>query len=192
MKRSEINWLIVSARRCFDNGGWTLPPNPRWDVTDFGKGRYSEFGLVLINLCEEPEYCEKLMYAKSGMKTPAHAHRVKKEDIVSRRGSFRIELSLHPEILMPTAPWVKVDGQTHPVQDGLEFVIEAGSRITLLPGVFHCFEPLSEECIFGEVSTANDDLHDNVFLDAEVGRFSTIEEDEPALLRLLSEASLHP
>ena len=76
-----------------------------------------------------------------------------------------------------TAPW--------PVS--LSRSLSAGSRVTLAPGVWHEFQPTSEECIIGEVSTANDDLHDNFFLDPGVGRFARIEEDEPALVKLVSE-----
>jgi D-lyxose ketol-isomerase len=56
-----------------------------------------------------------------------------------------------------------------------------------VPGIWHEFYPTSEECIIGEVSTANDDLHDNFFLNPEVGRFPGIEEDEAALIRLISD-----
>jgi D-lyxose ketol-isomerase len=62
-----------------------------------------------------------------------------------------------------------------------------GSRITLVPGVWHAFYPTSDECIIGEVSTANDDLHDNFFLNPDIGRFPGLEEDEPAAIRLISE-----
>jgi len=70
MKRSEINALVEAANACFTAHGWALPPRPRWDVTDFGLGDWRRFGLVLVNLAEEPEYCEKLMYARQGMTTP--------------------------------------------------------------------------------------------------------------------------
>jgi D-lyxose ketol-isomerase len=66
--------------------------------------------------------------------------------------------------------------------------LEAGSRVTLVPGVYHEFYPLSEECIIGEVSTANDDRHDNFFVNPAIGRYPGIEEDEPAVARLVSEA----
>ena len=59
---------------------------PRWDVTDFGLGEWQRYGLVLVNLAEEPEYCEKLMYARRGMTTPWHYHLKKKEDIICRSG----------------------------------------------------------------------------------------------------------
>ena len=41
--------------------------------------------------------------------------------------------------------------------------------MTLVPGVYHEFYPLSDECIIGEVSTANDDLHDNFFVIPTLG-----------------------
>ncbi len=50
MKRSEINQLVRDASACFQHNGWVLPPEPRWDVTDFGLGQWSQFGLVLVNL----------------------------------------------------------------------------------------------------------------------------------------------
>jgi D-lyxose ketol-isomerase len=48
--------------------------------------------------------------------------------------------------------------------------------------------PSSEECIIGEVSTANDDLNDDFFLNPDIGRFPGIEEDEQPIVRLVSEA----
>ena len=92
MKRSTINALIRSAQACYQAHGWTLPPKPRWDVTDFGLGNWQQFGLVLVNLAEEPEYCEKLMYARKGMTTPAHCHRKKKEDIICRWGKLAVQV----------------------------------------------------------------------------------------------------
>jgi len=73
------------------------------------------------------------------------------------------------------------------VRTGEPFALPAGSRITLVPGIWHEFYPTSAECIIGEVSTANDDLHDNFFLNPDVGRFPGIEEDEPAQIRLISD-----
>lgn len=74
MKRSEINTVYHEAKACFASNGWALPPKPRWDITDFGLGDFDRFGLVLINVAEEPEYCEKLMYARKGQTTPANYH----------------------------------------------------------------------------------------------------------------------
>lgn len=153
-------------------------------MTDFGLGNWQQWGLVLVNLADEPEYCEKLMYAKKGMVTPSHCHHRKKEDIIVRFGQLEMRV------------WgsygtidLKRNGLTVAVKDGSVLKLRAGERVTLVPGVYHEFRPISDECIIGEVSTANDDLHDNVFVNEAVGRFPGIEEDEPALLKLVSEVS---
>lgn len=175
MKRSDIDLLKQAATDCFVRNGWALPPDPKWDVTDFGLGDWRRFGLVLINLAEEPEYCEKLMYARSGMVTPRHKHIRKKEDIICRWGVLLV--NCWDGSLRDGEPvQVKVDGRERSVPAGLPIILEAGSRVTLFPGVYHEFVPISEECIIGEVSTANDDLNDNVFTDPSVGRFPDVQE----------------
>lgn len=188
MKRSDINGLIRSARACFETHGWTLPPNPRWDVTDFGLGDWRRSGLVLINLAEEPEYCEKLMYAREGMTTPAHCHRRKKEDIIARWGTLAVQVWPSLPVEGEPRPFqVRINGEPREVHAGEIVDIRAGERITLVPGVYHEFAPVTDECIIGEVSTANDDAHDNFFINPDIGRFPHVEEDEPALVKLLSD-----
>ncbi len=188
MKRSEINEAIRVARKAFADAGWYLPPNPRWDVTDFGLGRFAEKGLVLVNLAEEPEYCEKIMFAQRDQKTPAHCHVRKKEDIICRRGVLRIRLwSKHPGETAGEAVLAKINGVERSICSGDTVDLASGERITLRPGVFHEFWPVNEACVIGEVSTVNDDTLDNIFADGEIGRFPAIEEDEPALVRLISE-----
>lgn len=190
MKRSVINRAYREALACFARHRWALPPNPKWDITDFGLGDFDRFGLTLINLTAEPEYCEKLMYARRGQKTPCHTHARKKEDIICRAGELVLEL--WPAKPAPGAPVeaslvVKIDGEPRVITSGEPLTLDPGSRVTLAPGVWHAFWPTSEECIIGEVSTANDDLNDNFFLDPDVGRFPGIDEDAPADVRLLSE-----
>ena len=188
MKRSEINALIRDAARFFGEHHWALPPEPRWDVTDFGLGDWRNFGLVLVNLAEEPEYCEKLMYARSGMITPAHCHRRKKEDIICRNGTLQIRVwPGHPDHCGNVPVVVPINGAPVSVEAGAILRLEAGWRVTLVPGIFHEFRPESDECIIGEVSTANDDANDNFFVNLAIGRYPGIEEDEEPLLRLLSD-----
>ncbi len=175
MRRSEINALVREASAVLSGCGWALPPGPKWDVTDFGLGDVRRYGLVLVNLADEPEYCEKIMVAWRGMETPAHRHRIKKEDIVCRAGVLRIRLG---------SDGARLDGA--PVGPG-ECDLQAGSRMTLTPGVVHAFWPVSEWCVIGEVSTANDDATDNLFDDPQVGRFPEIIEDEPPFVRLVSD-----
>ncbi len=192
MKRSEINQVYIDAKNFFEANGWILPPLPKWDVTDFGLGNFKKYGLVLINLAEEVEYCEKLMYAKKGMTTPAHYHKKKKEDIICRKGSF--DITLWDSNMTTNNPdkkvLVKIDGEEKHYVSNTTITIHEGSRITLLQGVNHEFWPTSDECIIGEVSTANDDLNDNFFENKEIGRYPNIDEDEKPLVILLSDKNI--
>jgi len=189
MKRSEINRAYREALACFQTYEWHLPPNAHWDITDCGLGNFDAVGLVLINLADEPEYCEKLMYARQDQVTPLHTHAVKKEDIICRQGRLSIELwSEHPDkIAKGDRGSVPRNGESFAFRSGEAFVLEAGERVTLVPGVYHSFWPVDGPCIIGEVSTANDDAHDNFFVDPDIGRFPQIEEDEPAEIHLIRE-----
>ncbi|MGH8022924.1 MAG: D-lyxose/D-mannose family sugar isomerase [Limisphaerales bacterium] len=189
MKRSQINQALREAMRCFQAARWALPPNPRWDVTDCGLGRFNEVGLVLLNLAEQPEYCEKLMYSKRNQVTPMHTHRQKKEDIICRAGRLAIELwAGHPERTpRDEAFQILRNGERAEARSGRPIILNAGERVTIVPGVYHAFWPESAEAVIGEVSTANDDARDNFFVDPNIGRFPDIDEDEPPLLKLLWE-----
>jgi D-lyxose ketol-isomerase len=188
MKRTDINALITSAQACFTAHGWSLPPTPRWDVTDFGLGDWRRFGLVLVNLADEPEYCEKLMYAQAGMTTPTHCHRKKKEDIISRWGELDVQVWAEaPDTAQGKTFSIPINGSPQQVRSGDTIRLHPGWRVTLKPGIYHTFAPATPECIIGEVSTANDDLHDNVFIDPAIGRFPGVEENEPAVVRLISD-----
>jgi D-lyxose ketol-isomerase len=190
VRRSTINRAYRDALACFARHGWALPPRPRWDITDFGLGNFDRHGLTLVNLASEPEYCEKLMFARLRQETPCHAHARKKEDIICRAGVLAVTLwpsRPDPGARLAATFLVRVNGEAEPVRAGGAVELAAGSRVTLEPGVWHAFQPSSAECIIGEVSTANDDVGDNLFLDARVGRFPGIEEDEPAQVRLVGE-----
>jgi D-lyxose ketol-isomerase len=189
MKRSEINTAIIASKTFFEKNGWSMPPNPRWDVTDFGLGQFSASGLVLLNLAEEPEYCEKLMYAAKDQVTPAHTHKKKKEDIICRTGILAVQLwAEDPETdKIQKSIEVKIDGIVNSLISGTIVELSAGQRVTIQPGIWHMFYAVSAECIIGEVSTANDDLNDNFFSNPNIGRFSQILEDEPAIIKLLSD-----
>lgn len=189
MKRSEINAVLREAESCFRRYHWALPPNPKWDITDFGLGDFSRHGLTLINLADEPEYCEKLMYSRAGQVTPAHTHARKKEDIICRHGKLTLQLwQGHPDAETQPAEFeVQISGEKRTHSQGAKLSLHAGERITLLPGVYHAFWAAAEDTILGEVSTANDDANDNFFVNPEIGRFPGIEEDEPPTVQLLSE-----
>ncbi len=182
MKRSEINAAVIEARDAFLKHGWILPPKPRWDVTDFGLGNFARYGLVLVNLAEQPEYCEKVMFVKRKQETPCHCHKNKKEDIICRWGRLAVQLqSASPAVRL------QINGEAMDVPAGQPLILSAGERITLVRDVRHAFWAESEYAIVGEVSTANDDSADNYFDDSRVGRFSKIEEDESAVVKLVSD-----
>lgn len=187
MKRSEVNNVIREATAFFEKNGWTLPPKPKWDITDFGLGDFLGTGLTLINLAEEKEYCEKLMYAVTGQKTPSHCHRKKKEDIICRKGVLCVQLWKNdPKQAQKKEKFeIRVNGKEIKIKSGEKVVLQSGERVTIEPGIWHEFYPQSKECIIGEVSTANDDVNDNFFSNMNVGRFSEIVEDEPALVKLI-------
>ena len=177
------------ARDYFERYHWALPPNPRWDVTDFGLGDFEQYGLVLVNLADEPEYCEKLMFAFQQQKTPAHCHAKKKEDIIVRVGRLAVQVwqgkpSDRPEGEAFTVP---VNHEARAVGHGEVIELTAGERVTLVPGVYHEFWPHSAACIIGEVSTANDDLNDNFFLNPDIGRYAEMIEDEAPEVKLVSD-----
>jgi D-lyxose ketol-isomerase len=164
-----------------------LPPNPGWDVTDFGPDQFDHFGAVLGNLALEPECSEKVIYQTYRQVVPNHCHYKKKEDSIYRAGVISVQIWFDaPGKWKPTGR-IQVNNTLHPAKSGQIFHLHAGERITLMPRVYHEFWALSDEAIGGEVSTRNDDQHDNFFVNPQVGRFPAIEQDEPPLLRLVSE-----
>lgn len=191
MLRSEINAAIADASLAFERHHWHLPPNPRWDVTGFGLGDFRNKGLVLLNLAELPQYCEKLMFCRVGQLTILHTHRRKQEDIICRIGTLAIQLFAQTPDgkCRKDGGTVKIlhNGQPAQFPCGTTLYLKAGERVTLTPGVWHQFWAVGDYVIIGEVSTANDDLGDNVFDDPNVGRFEQIEEDVPPLYRLVSD-----
>ncbi len=191
MKRSEINELYRLAKACFAANGWRIPPNPKWDITDCGAGSLQRHGIALINLAEEPEYCEKLIYMRRPQVLVMHTHRQKKEDIICRNGRLAFELwegEPNPENKGQSIR-LKRNGEYVEVPAGEPVVLEGGERLTLTPGIWHSFWPESDEAVIGEVSTANDDVNDNVFWDENLDRFPQIEEDEAPAVILVSDKS---
>lgn len=152
-----------------------------------GWGDFKKFGLVLVNLADEEEYCEKLMYAEKDQVTPPHTHKKKKEDIICRNGELIVQVWKGEPEKANSEFKIQINGEMTTVSSGEEVKLSSGERITLIPGIYHKFFPVSDECIIGEVSTANDDLNDNFFSDTDVGRYSTILEDEEPVVKLLNE-----
>lgn len=191
MKRSEINSAYQDACRAFAKNGWHLPPNAKWDITDCGLGRFDEVGLSLVNLAEEKEYCEKLMYARENQVTPLHTHKQKKEDIICRNGRLLVELwtGFPEDSIRGTEGRIQKNGEWFSFTNGTPMLLKSGDRVTITPGIYHSFWPIGGECVIGEVSTANDDTHDNFFVDPEIGRYPELIEDVPSKIKLLWETA---
>lgn len=216
MKRSEINAILRRADAFIRGFGFVLPPfadwaparlaaerarvsgildaRLGWDVTDYGKGRFDEIGLVLFTLRNGRKedlargrgmlYAEKLMIVGENQLGPMHRHDVKAEDIIVRGApeGARLALQLYapaPDGGIDRAAPVRVpcDGVVREVAAGGVVRLGPGESITLMPGVWHAFWGEGGAVLVGEVSTVNDDVADNVFEDP-IGRFPDIEEDE--------------
>jgi D-lyxose ketol-isomerase len=220
MKRSQINMAIQRMMDFADSLSFRLPPFARWtpgewagrgadcdeiraaqlgwDVTDFGKGKFDEFGLTLLTIRngqhDKPDskpYCEKLMMVCEGQVTPMHFHWKKTEDIINRGGGrlvCKVYQATSDEQLSDERVQVSMDGQVKDVPAGTELVLEPGASITLTPYLYHTFwgEGGKGPVLVGEVSTVNDDANDNRFLE-ELPRFPGIEEDVKPLRLLCTE-----
>ena len=222
MKRSTINALISEAKELFEQAGFHLPPfafwSPEdwkskgseadeiqnnalgWDITDFGKGQFENFGLLLFTIrngnYHDPsrypkQYAEKIMIVKPDQVTPMHFHWKKREDIINRSGgNLILELykSSEDEQLSDESFYVSIDGVKKQCQPGQSIILTPGESICLEPYVYHTFygENGKGAVIVGEVSDVNDDVKDNRFLEP-LGRFPTIEEDEEPMHFLCTE-----
>ncbi len=180
MKQSEINALLKEAADCLKRHNWILPPEPEWSATDFGLGDYTKTGLVEVLLCNEPEYCEKIMYARENMVTPCHTHYDKKEDIIVRQGRVKFTLwNKDPAENKPEGTVeVKINRKMQTKTSGQSFELNAGERITLTSGIWHEFAPVGAEALIGEVSTFCNEETDNIFANKKVDIFQAPEADE--------------
>lgn len=175
--------------------------NLGWDVTDFGLGDYQRKGVLLFTIRngtleelakgEGKVYCEKILVCKPGQLVLHHFHWRKTEDIINRGGG-KLEIVLHQadanEQFSDQAVRVSCDGLWRTVPAGGSTVLEPGESITLRPYQYHQFRALEAPVLVGEVSTVNDDHHDNRFYEP-VGRFPSIEEDEPPYRLLVGDYS---
>jgi len=214
MKRSKINAIIRDCEAWVESMGFSLPPWAHWtpdqwtsvkadaseivdnmlgwDVTDFGKGRYEDFGLLLFTIRngnpakDRKTYAEKIMVVSEKQGNPMHFHWNKMEDIINRGGGrFAVELfGSTPEGEFSGDPVrFRVDGIKREVPAGGKAVLEVGESICIEQGVYHRFFAEGGRVLAGEVSMVNDDLTDNRFREP-LGRYAEIEEDE-APFRLL-------
>ena len=171
-----------------------------WDVTDYGMGDYAHLGLALITIrngnVHDPKYtktyAEKIIMCDPGQVSPMHFHWNKMEDLINRGGGD-IRFSLYnatEDEQLDTVNDVEVvtDGYRRMVKAGTPIILKPGDSIALYPYKYHEFiiPEDSESVLIGEVSMCNDDNTDNCFLNP-LGRFPTIEEDEPPYRLLCNE-----
>ncbi len=170
-----------------------------WDVTDYGEGNFDTLGLALITIRNgnvhnpkyKKNYAEKIMMCDSGQISPMHYHKNKMEDIINRGGNDIIFTFYN--VCPKTGEYLDTDVVI--CQDGREYALKAGSQVrltrgesmTLYPYLAHEFViPEGGPALIGEVSMTNDDNTDNFFKN-ELGRYPTVEEDEPAYRLLCNE-----
>ncbi|HDC2221948.1 TPA: D-lyxose/D-mannose family sugar isomerase [Salmonella enterica] len=213
MKRSQINYAIDKAhamaetfRVClpdfafFTAADWrrqnledwreVLDLRLGWDITDFGRGDFSQTGLTLLTMrngvlgsANYPKpYAEKMLQIQQDQQTPWHFHRYKTEDILNRGGGdLCMQLAWASEedgYDSQRSVEVSVDGQWRRLKPGETLALKPGQGVCLPPRLYHRFWAEKAFVLGWEISGVNDDLRDNRFLEPG-GRFPTIEEDEP-------------
>ncbi len=170
-----------------------------WDITDFGRGDYHRIGLLLFTIrngnVTMPQYvkpyAEKILIVGENQVTPYHFHWNKMEDIINRGGGnllVQIRNATEDDRLGSGPVTVCMDGRRFSVAAGTVLRITPGESITLPARQYHTFwgESGAGPILLGEVSSVNDDIADNRFLEP-MGRFPDIEEDVPPLHLLAGE-----
>ncbi|RYH01223.1 D-lyxose/D-mannose family sugar isomerase [Salipiger sp. IMCC34102] len=171
-----------------------------WDITDYGAGRFDQMGLSLFTLrngllCDLRAgggmcYAEKLLISKQDQLSPMHTHVLKAEDIINRGGAtLVVELYGSDDaghFSEDRGGEVLCDGIRRAYAPGERLRLKPGESVTLRPGDWHAFWGEGGEVLIGEVSTVNDDETDNIFRDP-IGRWASIEEDEPPRHLLVSD-----
>ncbi len=171
-----------------------------WDITDYGVGKFDEMGLFLFTVRNGDNaalksgsgmlYAEKIMISRRDQISPMHRHILKAEDIINRGGA-KLAIQMYesgPDGAIDDSLDVTValDGITHTQKPGEILMLDPGDSVTLLPGNWHKFWGEGGDVLIGEVSTVNDDVTDNVFVE-KIGRFSDIDEDEPPVHLLVAD-----
>jgi D-lyxose ketol-isomerase len=173
MKRSEVNSIIIGAKRIFAEHQFLLPEwafwSPDdwegtydkcfeiidnrlgWDITDFGSGDFEHTGLSLFTIRngnwskKDKMYCEKIMIAGENQETPLHFHWNKTEDIINRGGG-----NLVLELFLATSD-DKLSNEPVSVSiDGIVKTVRAGGPLILMPGNSICFKPRVYHRFYGQ------------------------------------------
>jgi D-lyxose ketol-isomerase len=170
-----------------------------WDITDFGQGDFNKIGLFIFTIRNGTlqalrqgagkVYAEKMLIVNEYQVTPMHFHWTKTEDIINRGGGklvIQVYNSTPDDQLSDTDVKLSIDGVRRIVKAGDKVVLAPGESITLLGRCYHKFWGEEGRLLVGEVSVVNDDNIDNHFFEP-VGRFPTVEEDEPRLYLLTND-----
>lgn len=171
-----------------------------WDITDYGQGRFDALGLFLFTLRNGQLsdlqsgrgmcYAEKLLISRQDQLSPTHTHVIKAEDIINRGGAtLVVELYGSDDsgaFARDRGGRVRCDGIERAFGPGEKLRLAPGESVTLMPGDWHAFWGEGGDVLIGEVSTVNDDVTDNVFVEP-IGRFAQIEEDEAPMHLLVSD-----
>ncbi len=224
MKRSEINAVMQDVDAFLHRLQFHLPPwaywsldewvarkadaqevidrRLGWDITDFGRGNFREYGLFLFTIRngtldalragKGKSYCEKILVGDPGQMNPLHYHWTKTEDIINRGGgNLIVQLyNATPESgLAESDVIVMCDGVKRTVPAGGTLCLKPGESVTLEPYCWHRFWFEAGRVLMGEVSLVNDDNTDNCFNEL-LGRFPTVEEDEAPLHLLVNDYAL--
>ena len=212
MYRSEINRIVQQSLDTLEQFQFHLPPFAHWgltqwgehkdaceeifnnqlgwDITDFGKGQFDQFGLVLFTIRNgHPDnlhnqtgkmYAEKIMIARNNQKTPMHFHWNKMEDIINRNGAvlaFELYAATADDKLSEEDFSLSVDGMQRTFHSGDRLELQPGESLSLPPRIYHAFWAEQGDVLIGEVSLVNNDHLDNCFYEP-IGRFPDIIEDE--------------
>ena len=171
-----------------------------WDITDYGLEKFDEVGFALITIRNGNQklpdkypktYAEKLLMLYEGQTSPLHYHVNKMEDIINRGGNdvyITVYNGTKDLEKLDTDVTVYSDGQVYTVPAGSQVCLKPGMSITIMPYMYHDFvvPKTGGSVLLGEVSMCNDDDNDNFFYE-RMGRFPTIEEDEPIYRYLCTE-----
>lgn len=159
-----------------------------WDVSDYGRGDFTKIGLIHFTIRNgipnsERAYCEKIMLMQEGQMGLMHFHFKKMEDIICRGGGIlmlQLYNSTDDKKLSDSNVEVSVDGTKRVLEAGAIIELDKGESITLPPKRYHKFwvKPGTGKVMIGEVSTVNDDVGDNHYLDTGIRRFPDLEEDQ--------------
>lgn len=221
MKRSEINavmqdvdsflhdmkfhlpawahWSLQDWRARKGDAQEVIDRRLGWDITDFGRGNFREFGLFLFTIRngmldalhagKGKSYCEKILVGDPGQMNPLHYHWTKTEDIINRGGGdliVQLYNATPDSSLAESDVTVMCDGVKRVVKAGGTLCLKPGESVTLEPYYWHRFWFEGGRVLMGEVSLVNDDNTDNCF-NEPLSRFSSIEEDEAPLHLLVND-----